>query len=188
MVMPIKSPQPNILSQGAAAVGRFLLLNDTKDVWVGTNAGAPANGDGNGWCGVGSLIIDDTNGDLYQNVGTLAATVWQSVSLGTGPKLDTITAHAGGGKASATPLVAGLNRITVCATNGDSVLMPPAVSGAEVVVINDGAANAQVFGQGTDTIDGVATATGVVLTAAKRDIFFCLTAGAWQSLEGVKSV
>lgn len=101
---------------------------------------------------------------------------------------DAITARAGGTKALATPLIAGVNRITVCATNADSVLLPQALKGAQCVVINDGAANAQVFGQGTDTIDAVATATGVVLSAAKRDIFYCVTDGAWQSLQGVKSI
>jgi hypothetical protein len=101
---------------------------------------------------------------------------------------DGVTARAGGGKALATPLAYGMNRITIVATAADSVLLPKAADGAEVLVINDAAANAaQVFGAGTDTIDGVATATGVVLSAAKRAWFYCLTDGAWISLTGVKA-
>lgn len=100
---------------------------------------------------------------------------------------DTITAFAGGGRTSAVALVNGWNRISVCATNGDSVVLPAAAAGMMVTVINDGAANAQVFGNGSDTVDAVAGATGVVLTAAKRAIYFCLTAAKWQSLMGVKS-
>lgn len=102
---------------------------------------------------------------------------------------DNITAHAGGGKANATPLNAkfDVHRLSVCATAADSALLPPAEPGRAVVVINDGAAAAQLFGKGTDTIDGVVTATGVPLTNAKRCIYYCLTAGAWQSLMGVKS-
>lgn len=100
---------------------------------------------------------------------------------------DGITAHAGGTKAAALQLNYGMNRITVCATAGDSVLLPRASDGAEVLVINDGAAAAQVFGQGTDTIDGVVTATGVALTQARRTWFYCFTDGAWQSLQGLKS-
>lgn len=100
---------------------------------------------------------------------------------------DGITAHAGGTKAAATVLTARVNRISVCATNGDSLLMPPAMPYTECVIIQDGAANAQVFGAGTDTIDAVATATGVVLSAAKRATFYCTTAGAWQSQTGVKA-
>lgn len=95
-----------------------------------------------------------------------------------------IVAKAGGGKATATQLTAAMNRIATCATNADSVKLPPAVAsmiGATIVVINDGAANAQVFGFGTDTIDAVATATGVVLSAAKRAVFYCPATGIWQS-------
>lgn len=100
---------------------------------------------------------------------------------------DTVTAHAGGGKPSATPLLHGFNRISVCATIGDSVLLPVAYVGAECFVVHDGATAAQVFGQGTDTIDGVVTATGVTLTQAKRCVFVCETAGAWQSFAGAKA-
>lgn len=111
--------------------------------------------------------------------------VW--MGQGTGFQ-DNITARAGGTKALATVLTAAVSRITVCATNGDSVLLPQAWQGSQCMVINDGAANAQVFGQGTDTIDGVATATGVVMSAAKRNIFYCVLNGAWQSMQGVKSI
>lgn len=100
---------------------------------------------------------------------------------------NTITAFAGGGKASATQLGYGINRISVCATAADSVLMPPAILGVEVIIIHDGAAAAQVFGKGTDTIDAVVTATGVVLTNAKRCAYYCHVAGAWTSNMGVKS-
>jgi hypothetical protein len=57
------------------------------------------------------------------------------------------------------------------------------------LVVNDGAAPAKIYGNnaGTDTIDGVAGATGVTLTNAKRAFFFCLTSGAWQSLAGAAS-
>lgn len=101
---------------------------------------------------------------------------------------DTITAHAGGTQAAALALVSVVNRVTVVGTAADSVKLPPSTPGMSILIINDAAANAlQVFGAGTDTIDGVATATGVALTAAKRAWFICATAGAWQSLTGVKS-
>lgn len=107
---------------------------------------------------------------------------------------DGLTATAGGTKAAALALTSSKNRLSVCATNGDSVLLP-AVSaddvGIEVEIINDGAANAQVFGQGSDTIDAVATATGVVLTAAKRCVYTLMSyssgVGAWVSNMGIKS-
>lgn len=100
---------------------------------------------------------------------------------------DTLTAHAGGGRASAVALDKTINRISVCATAADSVVLPAATAGLTRVVDNDGAAAAQVFANGSDTIDGVAGATGVVLTNAKRAIYFAVAAATWISLMGVKS-
>ena len=78
---------------------------------------------------------------------------------------DGIVASPGGGQLNATKLKAAINHITVCATAGDSLALPPAVGGQMLVVINDGIADAQVFAApGTsDTINGVAGATGMAL-------------------------
>jgi hypothetical protein len=102
---------------------------------------------------------------------------------------NTITAHAGGTRALATKLTASLNRISVCATAGDSVALPPAVAGLDLLVINDGAAAGQVFADAgtTDTIDGVAAATGVPLTNAARARFSAPADGVWSSMAGAKS-
>lgn len=106
---------------------------------------------------------------------------------------DSITATAGGNQATAYQLSNMYNFITTCATNGDAVKLPKADHiGMEVIIVNDGAANAQVFGFGTATIDGVATATGVVLSAAKRCTYICkaadgAAAGKWISNMGAKS-
>lgn len=91
-----------------------------------------------------------------------------------------ITAFAGGGKASATPLTAVVNHVTTVATAADSVLLPAAVVGAEIVVINGAASNSmQVFGAGTDTINDVATGTGVAHAAGKTATYYCPVAGKW---------
>jgi hypothetical protein len=42
-------------------------------------AGAPVGGDFNGQADKGDLCTDSTNGKLYINTGTLAATVWTVV-------------------------------------------------------------------------------------------------------------
>jgi hypothetical protein len=44
-----------------------------------TNAGVPASGFLNAVAQKGALVIDTTNGKLYINTGTLAATVWTVV-------------------------------------------------------------------------------------------------------------
>lgn len=102
-----------------------------------------------------------------------------------------ITALAGGGKLATTPkLTYGYNRISVCATAADSACLPAWQRGAVVVLVNDGAAACQVFGQfgSTDTIDAIATATGVPLTNATRSFYFAGdVAGNWYSGKMVKS-
>ncbi len=97
--------------------------------------------------------------------------------------------NAFGTKALATvlnPLV-DLHRISICATAGDSALLPPAIRGRQIGIANDCVASAQLFGTGTDTIDAVATATGVPMGAGKRGDFVCVTTGQWLSNVGTKS-
>jgi hypothetical protein len=94
-----------------------------------------------------------------------------------------LTAHAGGGQGSALALSSIVNRVTTVATAADSVKLPPATVGGFQVVFNKAASNAmQVFGAGTDTINGVATGTGVSLAAGKGALFFCAVAGAWDQI------
>ncbi len=87
-----------------------------------------------------------------------------------------LTAHSGGGQALATLLDYGANEISVVAVANDSVVLPVAVGGKDVYVANNTANSAQVFGQTAtgDTINGVATGTGVALAAGKNAVFFCI--------------
>jgi hypothetical protein len=100
--------------------------------------------------------------------------------LFTGTVQNGLTAHAGGGQASALALTATYCRVTTVATAADSVKLIPAVIGAQQTVRNDAATNSmQLFGSGTDTINGVATATGVAVAAGKQAELTCYSAGAW---------
>lgn len=91
-----------------------------------------------------------------------------------------IVAQADGTKANATVLNYGLNQVDSVVGSNDSVLLPPAVPRAMVILINNDASNAmQVFGQGTDTINGVATGTGVSQAAGEIAILSCVEEGAW---------
>lgn len=101
---------------------------------------------------------------------------------------DTVTAHAGGGAASATQLDYGITEIAVCATAANSVKLPPAVEGTKVYLWNKGAQSAQVFGGGTSTINGVAFGTGVAQAAGLSALYFCVegdgddVAGSWARI------
>lgn len=85
-----------------------------------------------------------------------------------------VTAKAGGTKAAATQITAANVEISVCATGGDSVILPLGYAGLKVFIANAGAASCQVFGKGTDTINGVATATGVAQANGLSAIYVCI--------------
>jgi hypothetical protein len=102
------------------------------------------------------------------------------LASGNGWSAASVTAHAGGTQALATPILAACTLIAVCATAGDSVRLPPAVGGQVIWLTNAGAASAQIFASpGTDTINGIANATGIALAAGKSSTLVCPLAGAW---------
>lgn len=106
-------------------------------------------------------------------------------------KVDTaLTAHAGGTKAAALSLksTCSFHDVTTVASAADSILLPPAKEGEFHFVKNSAAANAmQVFGQGTDTVDSVATATGVSQLAGDGVMYYCLVPGNWLRIGGVSA-
>lgn len=88
-----------------------------------------------------------------------------------------ITAHAGGGQTAAYQLSAQLSTIATCATAADSVVLPPIAAwgvtdsrpggqGMLIFIRNNGAKACQVFGKASDTINGVASGTGVSIPAS----------------------
>jgi hypothetical protein len=97
---------------------------------------------------------------------------------------DGITAHAGGGQASAVPLTSMINRVTTVATAADSVALPLAAPGMDITVINAGANAMQVFAQNgsSDTIDGTAGSTGYSQAAGKSVQYLSTAAGAWHKI------
>lgn len=93
---------------------------------------------------------------------------------------DNLTAHAGGGQAAALLLAKVVNRVSTVATAADSVKLPASSPGMQITIINDAAVNSmQVFGTNPDTINNVATGTGVAQAAGKTAIYSCPVAGKW---------
>jgi hypothetical protein len=102
---------------------------------------------------------------------------------------DGITANAGGGQQAAYQITTQTARVTVVATAGDSVQLPSATPGIELLLINHGANSMQVFGNfisGVDTIDDQAFGTGVSQMANSMVIYTCPVNGKWYS-EGLSS-
>jgi len=98
------------------------------------------------------------------------------------PAADGLTAHAGGGQGSSYAITYPINRFTVVATAGDSAHLPVSVAGMEVVVINDAVNAMQVFGAGTNTINDIATATGVSQLGKSAVLYISSVAGKWYSI------
>lgn len=114
------------------------------------------------------------------NVGTGMHDI-SMLASGNGWSAASITAHAGGTQAAATQIASAVTLIAVCATAGDSVILPPAMGGQVMWLINAGAASAQVFtaiGLG-GTINGVAGTTGIALAAGKAMTLISPIQGAW---------
>jgi len=91
-----------------------------------------------------------------------------------------LTAHAGGGQTSALALTGRYNDVTTVATQGDSVALPASAVGAQVTIANHGANAMQVFGAGTDTINSIATATGLSHGVNQIATYTCSVVGNWE--------
>lgn len=130
----------------------------------------------------GELVADTTNNRLVLNDGTTAGG-WPAAKLAEvllNGTADGITAHAGGGQGSATPLTKTINRVTTVASANDScALAASSATNVMQIVINSGANSLQLFGTGSDTINGAASGTGVALAAGKIGIYLSVTPGAW---------
>lgn len=93
---------------------------------------------------------------------------------------DALTATPSGNQSNALLFTSLINRVTVVGSANDSVKLPVSSPGLVVYVVNsDSTDSMQVFGSGTDTINDVATATGVAQAAGKSAIYFCPVAGKW---------
>lgn len=114
------------------------------------------------------------------NVGTGMHDL-SALASGNGWSAASVTAHAGGTRAPALPIRQAITLIAVCATAGDSVMLPPAVGGQVLWIINAGAASSQMFADSStsDTINGVAAATGMALAAGKSIQLVSPIQGAW---------
>lgn len=123
-----------------------------------------------------------------QITDTDQSTVLLALSLSGFLKLGNIasslTAHSGGGQASALALTKPVNVVSTVAVAADSVKLPASTGKGQVVIVsNQAAANSmQLFGAGTDTINGVATATGIAVAAGKTALCVDFGAGTWLAM------
>ena len=93
-----------------------------------------------------------------------------------------LTALAGGGRTGAPTLTNTLTEFDTVATNADSCQLPSAQPGQIKFIGNAGAHTLQVFANGSDTINGVAGATGVAMTTTQNAVAFCAEKGKWRMI------
>src|SRR5256885_16994352 len=84
--------------------------------------------------------------------------------------------------ATAAPITTDLNHVTTAAA-GTGVALPLGQPGMDLVIFNDGANTIKVYANGSDTIDAVAGATGVSLSATRRCRYICFATNVWISAQ-----
>lgn len=100
---------------------------------------------------------------------------------------DNVTAHAGGGQANGVPVTTPLFRVTTVGSAADSITLPNAIRGMEILVLNDAAANSMnVFPATGETINAGAANAALAVAAQNGagtgpTIFVCYTNGAWRT-------
>jgi hypothetical protein len=123
---------------------------------------------------------------------------WQTLGVAFGflgnfetcSSLDGMTAHAGGGQGSATPITAMISRFTTVATAADSSVLPVTTNvlpssgaGISLLVANAAAANSMnVFPASGEQINALGNNTAFALAAGKNATFFATKPGQWHAI------
>lgn len=92
-----------------------------------------------------------------------------------------VVATPAGTQATSVVVNAANVNITAVATANDGVKLPAAKAGMEISIVNSDAADAaQIFANGTDTINATAGNVGVSLAAGAAIILRCIKDGNWR--------
>ena len=94
-----------------------------------------------------------------------------------------LTANSGGGQANAVQLNYHITRVTTVGAGGDSVKLPKALVGMQMVVINAAASNSMnVFPSSGEQINALGNDTAFAVAANKAAWFICALNGQWHSV------
>jgi len=95
--------------------------------------------------------------------------------------LNDVEAAASGLQNDATPLTAEINRVTTAVLNA-SVVLPAALAGLKLYVINDSGADIQIYPALGESLDGAPIDTPFLLPAFGRLTYVSALNGNWSSL------
>lgn len=162
----------------------FLLNNTANPVQLYGNGSDTVNG----VAGSTGIIIAPNSAVIAVEAapgawGVVGSGLGYSASFSTGTALNAITAHSGGGQASATLLTAEINRVTTVAAAGDSVAMPVSAPGMSITVTNATATNSMnVYPQSGDAINALGANAAFAVAAGKTATLTCAVAGQWHAV------
>jgi hypothetical protein len=169
----IATTDPNVGSDQTADYqpGSLWLNTSAQRAWICLNAATGAAV----WLQIstGGLIASAGSGSLVNL--TLSGLLTHSIATG-------VTAFSGGGQGSATVLTDEINIITTAAASSapyDSVKFGAEANGEAIWVINAAANPVQLFGNGSDTVNGFASSTGVTILPGDICRFIGDATGKW---------
>jgi hypothetical protein len=181
-----------LLDGSLSVYAPLLVVNNATRVPVPFGAVSPANdsvvtydGQAAGFQNVRFRLTAIASGNLnvyIQSASYLGLPVVPSPTSQAVPAVaNGIAAFAGGGQANAVALTADFNRVTTVATANDSVKLPSATVGKQVLVVNAAAANSMnVFPSAGEGINALANDAAFAMAANRTAIFACVVAGKWN--------
>lgn len=140
------------LTEGAV---HLLMTSAERSKLTGIEPSATADQTG---AEIKALYEAEANTNAFTDAAEAKVTWLESVTIG-------ITAFATGGQASAVELTTRLNLVGTVASAGDSVKLPTAVAGKEMIVVNKGANAMNLFPGSGDNINGTGVDTAVSVPA-----------------------
>lgn len=93
-----------------------------------------------------------------------------------------IVAKAGGGQSGATQIAADISVVGTVATAGDSVLLPSALPGRDITIVNTSANSLNVFPATGNQINALGANAAFAMAAGKTATFVSALAGQWYAL------
>lgn len=162
---------------GLATLNGGIVGGSSADIAINTNKLTVAASTGN--TSVGGTLGVTGAATLSSTLAVTGATTHTGlVALGVAA---TVSA-AGTTRTDATALTKQINKLTTVDA-GTGVILPASAAGNIIIIENGGANLVQVYGAGSDTIDGTAGSTGVPLTNAKRCLYICVAANTYISAQ-----
>lgn len=173
VILPVAAPGLDIyiINHGANPVQVYGNAADTLDDLAGS-VGVQQMVNSN------VLYTSTALGQWYSNgIGTGFAGQFPTVSYA-----NNLTAKAGGGQSSATPVSTCINRYTTVASANDSTTLPLAAGGMQINFANAGANAMNVFPNTGDVINALAANAAFAVPTGKNVTFSSAGAGFWHAV------